>query len=490
MSLAILCASVLIQFVAATVAIWQVRLTGYRLAWGCLAAAMAMMGVRRSITIYRVVVEDSAYALDPLAESVALVISVLVLIGVILVGRMFREESLSSRKALEAALEQAQEANRMKSEFLASMSHELRTPLNAVIGFSELLESTISANPDPTKIKNYGSIIGSSGRNLLRLINDVLDFAKIEAGNFSLSSSPFSVQEELDNVESAFEYKARENNVRIVGELRNVDFFVNGDAVRMRQVIGNLMDNAIKFARGGTVRMSATCEQVDDEQVRLLVRVEDDGIGVPTDRLEEIFKPFAQSDNSITRQFGGTGLGLPISRNLAVRMGGDVTVESEEGRGSTFTATFLFKDLTAIRDSLTKLSAKKSERLDLNLDVLAVDDVGSNLDIAESMLAEFGCRTHRANNGEEAVAWMRANTPDLILMDLHMPVLDGISAARAIQDLGPEQAAIPIYAWTADVMSQDLLAASGVPWAGTIVKPSTSDAIYLAARRAAERRSS
>jgi len=489
MGLAILSLSILLQFVAAGVAIWQVRLTGYRMAWGFLAAAITLMGVRRAITLVRTIFEDRTYALDPVAESVALLISLLVLLGVVLIGRMFREESESNKAALEAALEEAREANRMKSEFLANMSHELRTPLNAVIGFSELLESTVANDPDPKKVKNYGAIIGTSGRNLLRLINDLLDFAKIEAGRFTLSAAPFSLQQELANVESAFEYKARENDVTLKSVLADVDVFVDGDAVRLRQVIGNLMDNAIKFARGGAVTMTATSESLDGDRVRLIIRVADDGIGVPADRLQAIFDPFAQSDTSITRQYGGTGLGLPISRNLTNRMGGDITVESEEGKGSTFTATFVFKDLTAIRDKFTRMDiGPETARMKLNLDVLAVDDVESNLDIAESMLTEIGCRTHRAQSGEQAVRWMRDNRADLILMDLHMPVVDGIEAAKSIQSLGPDRAGVPIYAWTADVMSQDMLAASGVRWSGTIVKPSTTDAIYLAARRAAERR--
>ncbi len=401
------------------------------------------------------------------------------------------EQRERDRALLDAKLEAtlATRANKEKSEFMACMSHELRTPLNAVIGFSELLELSAAKRTDQAKIISYANSIGSAGRDLLALINDILDFSKLEAGRFELSKNIFFIVEELGNLHSAFEAKAVKNNIKFTENLPDLNFVVEGDALRMRQVVYNLLDNAMKFSKDGNVSLTAEVTELPDDQLGLRLIVKDDGIGIPEEQLGQIFEPFLQTDSTIAREYGGTGLGLSISRTLARLMGGDVTVESTEGSGSVFTASFVFKHLTKLHRSITEISNSRDADKDkkYNLSVLAVDDVETNLDFIESMLDEFGCSVHKARNGQEAVDWMSDHETDLIVMDLHMPVLDGISAAHQIQNNGfYRKHAVPIYAWTADVTCHQALKESDVDWAGTIIKPTSRDSMALVLKTASQ----
>ncbi|WP_169569392.1 PAS domain-containing hybrid sensor histidine kinase/response regulator [Sneathiella limimaris] len=392
-------------------------------------------------------------------------------------------DQIVAEERAKIAKAEAEAANQAKSDFLANMSHELRTPLNAVIGFAEFVELGVTAqNMNAEKICNYARSIGGAGRDLLRLINDLLDFAKIEANQFELSEAPFLLTEEIGNIASTFAGKAEENNVRLQTVEDNLQYTVFGDAMRMRQVIFNLLDNALKFSQGGTVTIRSTARSIDESTLALEVEVKDDGIGIEAERMEAIFNPFAQSDSSIARDFGGTGLGLPISRHLARLMGGDVTAVSTAGLGSTFTATFVLKDLTKLHHSLSLLNATPSQNaaMHLGLSVLAVDDVETNLDVLETMLTDFDCEVYKVRNGKEAVEWAKEHTVDVILMDLHMPVMDGISAAREIKQLASPTKDTPIYAWTADITSKSLLQKSDIQWAGTILKPTTRNSLLLA----------
>lgn len=379
---------------------------------------------------------------------------------------------------LDGARLDAEEANEAKSQFLANMSHELRTPLNAVIGFSDLLSTLDPALSDKARVRDYAGNITQAGHHLLSLINDLLDFAKIEARKVELSNERFMVSEVVENIGSAFAVLAAKNNVSLEVLATDTDIMVNGDAVRLRQVLYNLVSNAIKFSENGQVRIVAFADAMRGDQVRLHVEVHDSGIGIPEERIEAIFNPFSQSDGSITRRFGGTGLGLPISRTLARLMDGDVVARSTPGEGSVFTATFVLEQLpmTAHVDGEAK-AAEVTPILVPGMSVVAVDDIPSNRAVIQSLLADMGCVPKVFEHARAAIDWVRDNHVDAILMDIHMPEIDGVAAASAIQKLPGEKRDIPIFAWTADITSEDLLGDSSVRWAGTLTKPVTREVL-------------
>gem|GEM_PF-6076027 len=395
------------------------------------------------------------------------------------------EALLDANRRTEEALAAAVAADKAKSEFLATMSHELRSPLTAVIGFAELLGRRTSKELSRDQVSQYAGNIELSGKSLLHLINDILDFAKIGSNSFELTNEPFSLHDELANIPSQFEVKAKENQVTLTTRFDDLDRAAKGDAMRIRQVVGNLIDNAIKFSRGGEVCVSARTETVSDGRLRLIVEVADTGIGIEPDRLERIFLPFRQADNSISRSFGGTGLGLSISKAITNQMGGDVTARSTPDTGTTFTATFELEDISDIYAKLREQGSRNPGNKQLGLRVLIVDDLESNLEVAEALLRGLGCEVLRARNGREAVEQFAGVDLDVILMDLHMPELDGISAARRIRDTAGPAARAKIYAWTADVMSEPSLRESGVDWAGTLLKPTTMASLSETLQRAA-----
>lgn len=399
------------------------------------------------------------------------------------VGRSITEEKLLELER-EKAVKAAQDANTAKTEFFASVSHELRTPLNAIIGFSQLLSNGVVKNLTPEKVEGYARNIGEAGRTLLHLINDLLDLASLESRQFELEQSPFLVAEEIDNITSLFAVQAKEKNINFIVNTVKERVAVRGDAMRMRQVLFNLLSNALKFAAGGTVKIETRLSFIDKDQLKLAVIVEDDGIGIADDRIEAIFSPFSQSDTSINRQYGGTGLGLPISRTLARLMGGDVVVDSEVGKGSTFTASFVFEDLTGLdlKFSTENAGTGPEHQAELGLTVLGVDDIASNREVLASLLEDLGCRMVSAKDGEEAIALLEREKVDAILLDLHMPKMDGIACAKSIQAQEAYKN-IPIFAWTADVSGHHLMEQSDIRWAGKIIKPTSRDALLLALRR-------
>jgi|GEM_PF-5012133 len=389
-----------------------------------------------------------------------------------------REELIKSNK-------KAMEASEAKSHFMAIMSHELRTPLNAVIGFSELVQMKADKGASPSELANYAKSIARSGKDLLSLINDILDFAKIDSGRFDVAEAPFYLPEVLSNIYSGFAVRATENGVDLKCEIAAMDNIVLGDAMRIKQVLFNLLDNAIKFGRGGAVEFDARTNSLENSTIELVVSITDHGIGIAPDRISTIFDPFHQADARIAREFGGTGLGLSISRSLARLMGGDIVVKSELGKGSTFTATFVLHDLQSLSPMAYVETLAKAEEQDndFGLTVLVVDDVELNLNVAETVLMDMGCIVVKARNGEEAVKWCRSHKPDVILMDIHMPGMNGIDAAARIMEINGQDKAPPVFAWTADVTCGDLLKSTETPWLGIITKPtSRSDLIAALVR--------
>lgn len=392
----------------------------------------------------------------------------------------------ANHRHLDDARQEAEVANESKSLFLANMSHELRTPLNAVIGFSDILSTQGRQAADPQKTRDYAENIAQAGRHLLSLINDLLDFAKIEAHRIELADEPFHIADEVTGIRSAFAVLAAENNVDLELTDDGSNVVVSGDSVRFRQVLYNLISNAVKFGANGQVRVSTSSVREADNWIRTKIEVRDSGIGIPADRIDAIFNPFSQSDSSITRRFGGTGLGLPISRTLARLMGGDVTVSSEPGAGSVFTASFVFEEFVEAGDGAASGAREIAEPvIETALSVLAVDDVPSNRAVIHDLLTELGCRPTVFDNARDAIDWLRANDADVILMDIHMPDMDGVTAAREIQEMKGGKADIPIFAWTADVTSGQRLMDGAVDWAGVLTKPVPREALSVALTRIA-----
>lgn len=315
-------------------------------------------------------------------------------------GYIVLSTDISDLKLLEYQLRTAKEhaeiANSAKSRFLANMSHELRTPLNAVIGFSEMLELSLIKDHSEETLKSYVGHIADGGRMLLALVDQLLDLARIENDKLELTLEPFLLNEEIDNISSAFEIRAHENNVTIANDLLSRDYVLRGDSLRIRQILHNLVGNAIKFAPGGTVGIKTQTHEQPENRVLVQIDVEDDGIGIPREQLDTIFDPFSREDESLTRQYGGAGLGLSICRNLVTMMGGELTVESVQGKGSKFTVKIEMDDLTGTENALEALAARDLGTEAFDLTILAVDDTASNLNIVEQMLGELGCRVVRA----------------------------------------------------------------------------------------------
>ena len=365
----------------------------------------------------------------------------------------------SQSRDLELALEQAQAASKAKDDFLASMSHELRTPLTAIIGNSELMEGT----PLTDEQQGLLNSIEISSRRLLSLINDILDLSKIESGKFEVDQVSFDINHLLHELEQTFALRAKEAGLQFKVKLREpLEWQWMGDERRICQVLLNLLGNALKFTEKGGVTL-----EVWFDEVSLHFSVADTGIGISAEVMERLFSPFEQADQSISRRYGGTGLGLHISKNLAEMMGGDISVESQEGHGSRFTLTLPLHWSEEKAGDLPQVSqANKATRF-LGR-VLVAEDTPELQILERKILEAAGVEVTVANNGKEAVEHGLATPFDLVLMDMQMPEMDGIEATQLMRSVGCET---PIVALTANVMQQHREQFEAAGCSGFLSKP-------------------
>jgi two-component system, sensor histidine kinase len=372
---------------------------------------------------------------------------------------MMREERIRAFQAhqahlieeLEAARDKANAANDAKSNFLGIISHELRTPMNGVLGAAQLLSAT---RLEATQ-RDYLSIIRNSGDNLLSLLNDILDMTKIEAGKMTFEAVEVSVEDLHRRVTGPFQAQAEAKGLNFEVEFEGeIPATVIGDPLRVCQVIHNLLSNAVKFTDTGSVRYKVKGERLADRRASFEFSVTDSGTGISPEDLDRLFQPFTQVDASSTRRFGGTGLGLTISRRMANIMGGDITIQSELGKGSTFTFAVEAEVVEwAAAEAVEEISAAVEDGRQMS--VLIVEDHPVNRMILEAWMSSAGHVSVTAENGQLALDVCETQAFDLIIMDVNMPVMDGLTATRHIREGGGVNAHTPLVVLSASARSED-----------------------------------
>ncbi len=386
-------------------------------------------------------------------------------VGVVTIARDISEH-IAIEDALRHAKEAATAANTAKSDFLANMSHEIRTPLNGIIGLNHLAQQR-----DPSdELRGYLEKIDLSAKTLLKIVNDILDFSKIEAGRIDLEHIPFRIKRSIQFAIDMLQVQANERNIYlnldVQGELPE---YILGDPLRFRQTMLNLLNNAVKFTSEGGVTLSIIVSQEITSKAEILIKIQDTGIGMTKNQVSRIFQPFMQADSSTTRRYGGTGLGLPITRSLIEAMGSKLIVESEENVGSTFSFT-LHAEIPSTVESDKTPEEKNQENLDRikGKNILLVEDNEINQLIATEVLENLGLNVSVACDGQQGVDMAMHGDFDLVLMDIQMPVMDGLTAAKTLRFNKFDK---PIIAMTANALPEDKIKAREAGMQEHIGKP-------------------
>ncbi len=376
------------------------------------------------------------------------------------------------------ASEKANKANRAKSLFLSNMSHEIRTPLNAILGFSEFAKSSDCID----KSRRYLDKIDTASQHLLKIINDLLDLNKIELGQIEIDEHPFILRKMVKKVLSICGLKIQQNNLKLTFKLdKNLPDCLIGDSLRLEQILINLINNSTKFTESGSISLEINVKHWDAHLNRVLIQfaIQDTGIGMTQEQIEKVFTPFHQADESITRKYGGTGLGLSISKQFATAMGGDISALSTHGKGTTMIVTLpfeisdnnVFSAVNSIKDyDLQKLLEKAKSKL-----CLLVEDNDINREVALTMLADLNMHIDIAENGKEAILKAKLKQYDLIIMDIQMPIMDGLTATRHLREIEVNS---PIIGLSAHSTKEDADEAISIGMQYYLTKPIVKDDLF------------
>ncbi|MEX2352437.1 MAG: response regulator [Balneolaceae bacterium] len=383
-------------------------------------------------------------------------------------------ETRKREAELRKAMDLAEEAGRIKERFIAGMSHEIRTPMSGILGMAQLL----GRSGLDEEQQDYLEAIESSAKSLINILSDVIEFAQMEAADIVLEEKPFSLEKVLDTLSKLFENRAEKKEISFELEMDSgLEKLLIGDRKRFLQIMMQLVGNSFKFTESGGVQVTATSELLDQGNVNIRIRIVDSGIGIPKEAVTSVFESFSKASRSTMSSYGGTGLGMSIVKKVVDLMNGDISVESEEGEGTKVDLKIPFRlqsDSGSDTSSSTSLKPDDRSALIKGKRILVADDHPVNRKLLEGMLKKLGVITHSVADGNEVLEQLRMEPFDLVLMDVHMPDLNGLDATRAIRrEFDPPVSQIPVIAVTASIMDADIEACKSAGMDGFIAKPFT-----------------